>query len=183
MSTISLSTILHILRSRGQEQYGGEAVSQLDHALQCAALAQAQKANPAMITACLLHDFGHLVHSLEDDTTEPGMDECHEYRAIPWLQPLFPAAVTEPIRLHVQAKRYLCAVDPTYSSGLSTASQESLRLQGGIFSPEEAAAFITLPYAKAAVQLRHWDEQAKVPGQITPTLDDFVSILERCIKR
>jgi phosphonate degradation associated HDIG domain protein len=181
MQRISLKTILDILRSQGHERYGGEAVSQLEHALQCATLAQEQQANPEMVVACLLHDLGHLIHPLGEDAAIHGIDSHHEYRAIPWLQKLFPAAVTEPIRLHVQAKRYLCAVSPDYLSGLSIASQLSLTLQGGIFSPEEAAMFINLPHARAAVQLRRWDDQAKVPGQVTPSLDEFVSVIEHCI--
>ncbi|OCR00200.1 phosphohydrolase [Oscillatoriales cyanobacterium USR001] len=177
MSKATLTEILHILRSRGHEQYGGETVTQLEHALQCATIAKEQNASPELIAACLLHDFGHLIHSLGENAAENGINDRHEYRAIPWLEPLFPAAVTEPIRLHVQAKRYLCAVNPTYFAELSPNSQQSLTLQGGIFSPEETATFLSLPFAESAIQLRLWDEQAKISGQITPTLDDFIPML------
>ena len=177
MLKINLNDILQILRSRGNEQYGGEAVTQLEHALQCAALAKEHQASAELITACLLHDLGHLVHSLGENAAEWGLDDRHEYRALPWLEPLFPAAVTEPIRLHVQAKRYLCSIDADYFSGLSPNSRQSLILQGGIFSTEEATNFLVLPQAENAIQLRRWDEEAKIPGQITPSLDDFIPVL------
>jgi len=174
----TLFDLLEILRSRGHEQYGGEAVTQLEHALQCATLAQENQASPELITACLFHDLGHLVHNLGEDTAEKGVDDRHEYRAIPWLKPLFSEAVTEPIRLHVEAKRYLCVVDSDYFDSLSTNSQQSLRLQGGIFSPQEVAIFLSLPYTKEAIQLRRWDEAAKIPQKVTPFLEDFLAILE-----
>jgi phosphonate degradation associated HDIG domain protein len=182
MIKLTLSDLLEILRSRGHEQYGGEAVTQLEHALQCVTLAQENQASPELITACLFHDLGHLVHDLGEDAAEKGVDDRHEYRAIPWLKPLFSEAVTEPIRLHVEAKRYLCAVDPPYFSGLSANSQQSLRLQGGIFSLKEVENFLNLPYAENAIQLRRWDEEAKVPGQVTPNLDDFMAVLELSLK-
>jgi phosphonate degradation associated HDIG domain protein len=178
MSKATLTEILDILRSQGHKQYGGEAVTQLEHALQCATIAKEQNASRELITACLLHDFGHLIHSLGENAAENGINDRHEYRAIPWLEPLFPAAVTEPIRLHVQAKRYLCAVNPNYFAELSPNSQQSLTLQGGIFSPEETATFLSLPFAESAIKLRLWDEQAKISGQITPTLDDFIPVLQ-----
>jgi phosphonate degradation associated HDIG domain protein len=166
----TLTTILNLYRQRGQAQYGGEAVSQLDHALQCATLAE-QAGQPAdMIAACLFHDLGHLIHHLGDG----GIDDRHEYRAIPVLEQMFPAAVTLPIKLHVAAKRYLCAVDADYWDSLSPTSKRSLSLQGGVFSPDQATAFIQQPYAKQAVQLRRWDDWAKIPNQTTPDLDHFL---------
>ena len=163
--------------TNGNAQYGREAVSQLEHALQCATLAETADRSPEFITACLLHDVGHLIHDLGEDAADRGMDDRHEYRAMPLLQTLFHPAVTEPIRLHVEAKRYLCAVDPIYWDTLSPASKRSLELQGGIFSPETAAAFIAQPYARDAVQLRIWDDRAKVPHLPTPTLDHFIPIV------
>lgn len=162
----------------GAKPYGREAVTQLEHALQCATLAAAEQRTHELIAACLLHDFGHLVHNLGEDVAVRGVDDRHEYRAIPFLQNLFGPAVTEPIRLHVEAKRYLCAVDATYWASLSPASKRSLELQGGIFSAEDAAQFIRQPYAEDAVQLRIWDDRAKVPNLKTPTLDAFIPILQ-----
>jgi phosphonate degradation associated HDIG domain protein len=175
--------ILDVFAQRGNEMYGGEAVSQLEHALQCATLAAAAGSSAALITACLCHDLGHLVHSLGEDAGDRGIDDRHEYRAMGVLRSLFPEAVTEPIRLHVEAKRYLCATDSHYWAGLSPASKTSLELQGGIFSTEAANAFIQKPYAGDAVQLRIWDDQAKVPGKATPDLKYFQPYLAESTNR
>ncbi|MBD2231647.1 phosphonate degradation HD-domain oxygenase [Phormidium tenue] len=175
----SLITLLDLYRQRGQAQYGGEAVSQLDHALQCAILAEQADQSAEMIAACLFHDLGHLVHHLGDDPALRGLDDRHEHCAIPVLAPLFPTAVTRPIQLHVEAKRYLCAVDETYWDSLSATSRRSLELQGGVFSPAAATAFIQQPYAKQAVQLRRWDDLAKVPNQDTPDLEHFLPSLQK----
>ncbi|WP_448560707.1 HD domain-containing protein [Trichothermofontia sp.] len=128
------------------------------------------------MTACLLHDLGHLVHTLGEDAATQGIDDRHEYRALGYLHPLFPPAVTEPIRLHVAAKRYLCATDSTYWEQLSENSKQSLKLQGGPFSALEVAEFLAQPYALQAVQLRRWDDQAKVPNLPTPPLESFWQI-------
>ncbi|MEO0987629.1 MAG: phosphohydrolase, partial [Cyanobacteria bacterium J06639_14] len=139
--TNPIPSLLSLYRQRGQAQYGGEAISQLEHALQCATLAEQASEPAALIVASLFHDLGHLVHHLGEDVAKRGIDDRHEYRAIPFLETHFPAAVTTPIRLHVAAKRYLCAVDERYWDSLSPASKLSLELQGGIFSEPAAAAF------------------------------------------
>ncbi|HEY9699108.1 MAG TPA: phosphonate degradation HD-domain oxygenase [Trichocoleus sp.] len=179
----TLDLILQLLETKGNAQYGGEAVNQLEHALQCAMLAETNNRSPELITACLLHDIGHLIHNLGENVAKQGVDDRHEHRAIPVLQTLFSAAVTEPIRLHVEAKRYLCAADSTYWDTLSDVSKRSLELQGGIFSLEAAQEFIQQPYAEDAVQLRIWDDRAKVPHFTTPTLDHFASILRTCYEK
>jgi phosphonate degradation associated HDIG domain protein len=171
MSMITIDTIAHLLRHRAGDMYGGEAVTQQAHALQCATRALADGAHPELITAALLHDIGHLA-GVADDRRRP-----HEHLAAFMLDGLFPPAVTEPIRMHVDAKRYLCAIDPLYWSGLSEASRRSLEWQGGPFTPEEAADFITMPYAEDAVRLRQWDDAAKVPGASTYSLDHFLTIM------
>ena len=178
MKNITLEQILALYRQRGQAQYGGEAVSQLEHALQCATLAEENGESPELIAACLLHDLGHLVHHLGDDPAVRGIDDRHEYRAVPVLEMLFPKAVTTPICLHVAAKRYLCAIDSTYWAALSPASKRSLELQGGIFSQAMADAFIAQPNAESAVKLRRWDDLAKVECLTTPDLTHFQPILE-----
>jgi phosphonate degradation associated HDIG domain protein len=160
--------ITHIFLIQGQKQYGGEEVSQLEHALQCAYLAEQAQADMSMIAACLLHDLGHLI----------GGGKPHEESALPLLQTIFTPEITEPIRLHVAAKRYLCAVDSQYWSNLSLASQNSLVIQGGKFAPEMAAQFKQQPHAEAAIQLRRWDEQAKVPGLSTPDWKHFITLIE-----
>lgn len=176
-----LNRILEILAAKGNTQYGREAVSQLEHALQCATLAETSDRSPELIAACLLHDLGHLLHDLGEDVAARGLDDRHEYRAMPLLQTLFKPAVTEPIRLHVDAKRYLCVVDSAYWNALSPASKRSLELQGGIFSSEAAASFIAQPYAEDAVQLRIWDDRAKVAQLSTPDLEHFTPILTSCL--
>ncbi|MEO0869523.1 MAG: phosphonate degradation HD-domain oxygenase [Cyanobacteria bacterium J06642_11] len=177
MST-TLNNIFDLYRNRGQAQYGGEAVSQLEHALQCATLAEENGQSPELIAACLLHDVGHLIHHLGDDPAVRGIDDRHEYRAIAVLEKLFPNAVTVPIQLHVAAKRYLCSVDDGYWASLSAASKRSLELQGGIFSKQMAEDFIQQPHAKDAVKLRRWDDLAKVKNLKTPDLEHFYPILE-----
>jgi phosphonate degradation associated HDIG domain protein len=174
--------IIHLFTEKGSQLYGSEAISQLEHALQCATLAEAAEKSQELITACLLHDVGHLIHDLGDNPATRGIDDHHEHRAIPLLRQLFSPAVTEPIRLHVEAKRYLCAVDTEYWESLSPASKRSLELQGGIFSPQEADTFINQPHAPEAVQLRVYDDLAKVPNLSTPNLNHFTQYLTTTLK-
>ena len=176
-----IRSIFKILSTKGKAQYGTEAVSQLEHALQCATLAETSNATSELITASLLHDFGHLVHNLGEDAAENGIDDRHEYRALGYLKTIFSDAVTEPIRMHVNAKRYLCAVNTDYWNSLSHASKTSLELQGGIFSEAEATEFINQPYANDAVKLRIWDDLAKVAGLVTLQLNYFLPAVEKLI--
>ena len=176
-----LNSIIQILLTKGGEQYGMEAVSQLEHALQCATLAEQNNSTHELITASLLHDLGHLIHNLGEDAAERGIDDRHEYRALGYLKTIFSPAVTEPIRMHVNAKRYLCAVDENYWASLSLASQTSLELQGDIYSAAEAEHFINQPYAREAVKLRIWDDLAKVKDLETPGLDYFIPIMEKSL--
>ncbi|MGB3513291.1 MAG: phosphonate degradation HD-domain oxygenase [Microcoleaceae cyanobacterium] len=173
----NLETIIKILSLKGDCKYTQESVTQLQHALQCATLAEACGASKELITACLFHDIGHLVHNLGEDGGNRRFNNHHEYLSVKYLKHLFGKAITEPILLHVEAKRYLCAIKPDYFSTLSPASQINLELQGGVFSPQTAAQFIHKPYAKEAVQLRMWDNQAKVIGKKTPDLKYFTKIV------
>lgn len=157
----------------GRNDYGGDRVCQIEHALQTAALAEGEDAAPELITAALLHDIGHLIHDLGCSPVGRGIDDRHEVLGHQFLASWFAAPETEPVRLHVDAKRYLTATDPGYFATLSAASVRSLELQGGPFSAEEAAAFISRPFAADAVRLRRWDEAAKVPGKTTPNLGHF----------
>ena len=161
--------------ARGQELYGGEAVTQEQHALQCAFLAESEKAPPSLIVAALLHDVGHLLDDAFINEAAPEDDHHHEVLGDMFLSRWFGPDVTEPARLHVAAKRYLCAVDPAYLDGLSPASRHSLALQGGVMSPAEAAAFIAAPFAEDAVRLRLWDDRAKELDLVTPDLDHFLA--------
>lgn len=161
----------------GARAYFGEPVTQTAHALQCAQLAERDGAGPALIVAALLHDVGHLLHGLPEDIADQGLDARHEQAGHEWLSRHFGDAVTEPVRLHVDAKRYLCAVEPDYLATLSPASLQSLALQGGPFSRDEADAFARLPHAAAALRLRRWDDEAKVPGLDTPDLSHYTALI------
>ena len=177
---LSLDALLQLFESRGSAWYGHEAVSQREHALQCAELAESAGAGSELIAACLLHDVGHMLADRENDRRGDEEDDIHQYAAIPQLRKLFPDAVLEPIRLHVDAKRYLCAVDSRYWATLSAASKQSLELQGGIFSPQDADNFMRNLYAGDAVLLRQWDDSAKVPGKTTKELEHYVRVLQHC---
>jgi phosphonate degradation associated HDIG domain protein len=167
----------------GQRAYSGEPVTQLEHALQSAWLAQQAGAGEPLVAAALLHDIGHLVNDAGETPTERGIDDLHQFHGARHLRGLFGRDVTEPIRLHVQAKRYLCVVWPGYVDALSADSKRSLQLQGGSFSAGEAEAFAQTAFAADAVRLREWDDLAKVAGLATPTLSDYLPLLARCAQR
>jgi phosphonate degradation associated HDIG domain protein len=167
-----------LFRTHGNRRYDGargEPVSALAHALQCAQLAEWAHAEPTLVAAALLHDIGHFSDGdLSDDLT----DDRHEVRPLPLLREHFGMAVAEPVRLHVDAKRYLVATLPEYAASLSPASVHSLALQGGPMSTQEVEDFDALPYARQAVALRRWDDLAKVPGKTTPSLDYYLVMLD-----
>lgn len=173
--------IASLFATRGSEMYGGEAVTQLEHALQGALLAEQAGAASADIVAVLLHDVGHLLHNLGDDCADHGIDDKHEELGIRFLAKHLPPAVTEPIRLHVAAKRYLCATDPGYFETLSPPSVLSLKLQGGPMTPAEVADFEANPHHRAAVALRQRDDTAKTPNLPTPPFDHYRPHLEACL--
>lgn len=168
-----------LFAARGDSEYGGEAVSQREHALQAAAAAIADGADEPLVAAALLHDVGHLLHDLPADAPEAGIDDHHENSAARFLAAHFGPDVCEPVRLHVAAKRYLTAVEPAYMSKLSGPSVTSLMLQGGPMSPAEQEAFRANPHWQAALRLRRYDEAAKVAGAATPTLSHFLPLLAR----
>jgi phosphonate degradation associated HDIG domain protein len=168
-----LAVIDRLFAARGADEYHGEAVTQLEHALQAALLAERAGASAELITGALLHDVGHLLHGHGEAAAGRGIDDRHEALGERFLRPHFGPIVTEPVRLHVPAKRYLCAADPAYRTTLSPASVRSLELQGGPMSPAGAAEFARGPHAAAAVALRRWDDAAKVVGHPTPPLAHF----------
>jgi phosphonate degradation associated HDIG domain protein len=173
--------ILNLFAAHGDSRYGGEAVSQRAHALQAAYFAGQAGADPALVVAALLHDVGHLLHDLPDDAPEQGVDDRHEDLAARWLAGRFGPEVVEPVRLHVAAKRYLCAVEPGYYEALSEPSRISLHLQGGPMSPEEAGRFRTLTHAESALVLRRCDDSAKVPELAVPEFAAYVPSIERTV--
>jgi phosphonate degradation associated HDIG domain protein len=176
-----IDEIVSLLNEQGQARYGMEAVSQREHALQAAWAAEKAGVPNALVAAALLHDVGHLLHDLPEDAAERGINDHHETAGQRWLVKHFDPAVTEPVRLHVDAKRYLCAMEPAYNDRLSPPSAKSLELQGGPFNAAEVAAFEAMPFCKEAVQLRRWDDEAKVLGLDTPDVDHFRPHLEAAL--
>jgi gamma-butyrobetaine dioxygenase len=166
--------LIDLLGTRGGGAYFGEGVSETAHMLQAAAgVARRRPDDAATIVAALLHDVGHLLHNLGEDVAERGIDSRHEQVGAGWLARWFGPEVTEPVRLHVDAKRCLCAAEPRYLAGLSPASVRSLALQGGPMSAGEAERFAALPHAEAAVLLRRCDDAGKDPGLAVPGLDHY----------
>jgi phosphonate degradation associated HDIG domain protein len=162
-----------LLAREGARQYGGEPVSQLAHALQSATLAVEAGEPAAVVVAALFHDIGHLLGDGDSDQAERGIDEHHEDAGARALRALFGDAVAGTVRLHVDAKRWLCFAEAGYWESLSQASKVSLEVQGGVFDAAQASAFIRQPHAEAAVRLRRYDDLAKVRGRATPGLEAF----------
>lgn len=182
---LTLDDIAQLLAGPGQSQYGREAVSQLDHALQCAALAEEAGESTETVVAALLHDLGHLLapgsaQQEEEEETEamPARDDLHQYIALPFLHGVFPPGVLAPIRLHVEAKRYLCTLDG-YWDALSPASKHSLELQGGPHTKDEAEAFMREPFAEQSLRVRRYDDLAKVRDKPTPPLAHYLQKMEQ----
>jgi [1-hydroxy-2-(trimethylamino)ethyl]phosphonate dioxygenase len=170
--------ILELLETRGGESYFGEPVTVLEHCLQSAHFATIEGKSEELITAALLHDVGHLLHQETEDIAEQGHDTRHEELGQTMLAAHLPPSVTEPIRMHVAAKRYLCHVDPAYFEDLSPSSKLSLKLQGGPMSREEAESFLAQPFAQDAIQLRQYDDRAKIPGLDVSGASAYLSFLK-----
>ena len=179
---LTLDDIEQLFNERGGEQYTGEPVTQLEHALQSALLAENEGASDELVTAALLHDLGHLLHDLGATPTMQGVDDLHQYRALPFLRGLFGDGVIDAIKLHVDAKRYLCATRTDYYAALSDDSKRSLQLQGGIFTDAQAQAFIAQPGANDAVRLRVLDDLAKASELMTPPLAYYLERARRCTR-
>ena len=173
--------LLRIYTHKATRRYGLSNVNQLQHALQSPSLAEARGEPPSLVVAALLHDIGHMIHDLGEDPGRKGIDDRHEERAAEWLSAHFGPEVTEPIRLHVPAKRYLCAVDPDYFSKLAQDSVRSLALQGGRMSPEEVAQFRGTLYYDEAVRLRRYDDLAKDPNAVTPSFGHFLPAIDAAL--
>lgn len=170
----------------GAADYLGEDVTLAQHMLQAAAVAEGDGASPELVIAALLHDVGHFAGRLTGSDLMGGTDNRHSHVAADWLARWFGPAVTEPIRLHVAAKRYLCAVDPAYYQVLSPASAYTLEVQGGAMRGQEVADFEAEPYADDAVRLRHWDDAAKDNTRSVPSFDRYerrIALLARPNRR
>ncbi len=177
-----VSEIMELFAKRGAAAYHGEAVSQEEHALQAAELADREGAPNSLVVAALLHDVGHLLDGQDEDLAARGVDGQHEEAACAWLMRHFGPQVTEPIRLHVAAKRYLCAVESSYLASLSPASQMSLELQGGPMTAEEVSEFEGNKFFREALRLRYWDDTAKVKGLRVPPAGHYRARLEATIR-
>jgi len=173
--------IADIFTRRGAESYLGENVTMSEHMLQGALLAEQAGASDTMVAGALLHDIGHYTNEFGDDYIEQGIDNLHAEAGAKVLAPFFPTAVTDCIRYHVAAKRYLCATDAEYFAKLSDASVKTLELQGGPMSADEVAAFAKNPNLAAILQVRIWDDQGKVPGLRTPAFDHYAPLLQRVV--
>lgn len=167
-----------LFSARGAETYFGESVSTVEHMLQAAHFAERDGAEASLVVAALLHDVGHLIQNAPDDIAEWHADAHHEVVGGRWLAKRFGSEVSDPVRLHVPAKRYLCATDSSYFGKLSSASVITLKLQGGPMSAEEIAAFEREPHWQDAVRLRRWDDAGKVAGLKTRSLESYVPMIE-----
>lgn len=174
----STSDLFDLYESKGHEPYG-ESVTQIQHALQCAALARDEHASDAMIVAALFHDVGHLVGDVHDrpELLSGEADDDHEAIGARILSPLFGPAVAQPVSLHVTAKRWRCTCEPAYFDRLSEASKLTLKAQGGLLSDEECLRFEEHHGFVDALVLRTWDDEAKTVGLAVGTLDDYVGIV------
>ncbi|HEY6346758.1 MAG TPA: phosphonate degradation HD-domain oxygenase [Bryobacteraceae bacterium] len=184
MTVAVANEVILLMRQRGGASYLGEPVSQLEHALQAAWLASLAGASRQLVLAALLHDVGHLLHNLPESIASEGVDTAHEIAGYDWILRRFGPIVAEPVRYHVAAKRYLCAVEPEYRATLSPASLESLQLQGGPMNEGQIRAFEALPCYREAVMLRRWDDEAKVSGWVVPDIEEYREIIEsECLRR
>ena len=178
MNSDIVSYIIDLLKVKGADiQYGNEDVTQLEHALQCAELAEQHNLPNATIAAALLHDIGHLLYA-DEDPIHQGKDGYHENLGADYLSKYFKEDVIVPIRAHVDSKRYLSSTEKGYYDSLSEASKLSLKVQGGPFTKEEAEKFIKKPFMKEAVEMRRFDDMAKILDKETPDLNYFRHYLE-----
>ena len=177
-----VSYLFDLLKTKGSDlQYGNENVTQLEHALQCAELAEKNNHSKEIITAALLHDIGHLLYDGKDPIHE-GVDAKHENLGADYLSQYFDEKITLPIRAHVNSKRYLAFAEVGYYNLLSEASKISLVAQGGSFTKEEAEEFINQPLMKEAVELRKFDDLAKELNKKTPSIEHFQHYVESSLK-
>jgi phosphonate degradation associated HDIG domain protein len=183
MTVTTSDEVLSIYARCGAEAYFGEAVSMTEHGLQAAYFARAADASDALVIAALLHDIGHLIESVPDDIADWSTDARHELTGSRWLATRFGPEVCEPVRLHVPAKRFLCATDAAYYHRLSAASVLTLKLQGGPMSSHEIAAFQAEPYHRDAILVRQWDDQGKIAGLSTPDLNHYRALIDRLATR
>jgi phosphonate degradation associated HDIG domain protein len=174
--------IADIFKRRGADSYLGERVTMAQHMLQGAVLAEREGAPEELVAAALLHDIGHYTSEFGTLSLGDTRDNYHEEAGAAVLEKFFPPVIVECVRLHVPAKRYLCATDPAYYDMLSEASKHTLSLQGGPMNAQEVAEFEKNPFYREAVRVRLWDDGGKDPAMQTPDFDHYVPLLERVVR-
>ena len=172
-----------IFSRRGADSYLGEGITMSQHMLQGAQLAETTGASDENIASILLHDIGHYTNEFPEDALDRGIDNHHDTAGAAVLKPYFPRIVTDCVLYHVSAKRYLCATDPDYIDGLSSASVHTLKLQGGPMNEQEISAFRENPHLDAIIQVRKWDDLGKIAGVKTPPFKHYAPILQRVVDR
>lgn len=177
-----VSFLADIFERRGAESYLGESVSMAEHMLQGAWLAEQENAPDELVAAALLHDIGHYTSEFGTYSPDDTQDKCHDAAGARILEPFFPPIITECVRLHVAAKRYLCATNPGYHDQLSKASIHSLSLQGGPMNEVEVDQFEKNAYHQQAVRVRKWDDEGKVAHMKTKSFDDYTGLLQRIVE-
>ncbi len=178
-----VEVIAGLFASEGAAGYLGEPVTQAAHMLQTGTLAEQAAADDALVAAALLHDVGHFASARPAADLMARTDNRHGQAGADWLAQWFGPDVTEPVRLHVDAKRYLCACVPGYAAALSGASAYSLDSQGGPMRDDELPAFEANPYAAAACRVRRWDDAAKEGGAPVPDFEYFRPLLRRLLRQ
>ncbi len=175
---LTVDDIFDVFHERGNRHYG-ENVSELEHALQTAEFARQYGEPDSLVVACLLHDYGHMLHDLGEDIARKGVDARHEELGAVLLADAFSEEILEPIRQHVASKRYLCWKEAHYLAGLSESSRRSLELQGGPMSDQEARDFEDLPHFESCVRLRRYDDMGKVSGMVTASLESYRPMIQK----
>jgi predicted HD phosphohydrolase len=178
-----ITKLFNWIKDEGRTKYD-ESVTQLDHSIQTAMLARKYNAKSSLVVASLLHDIGHIILNENDLKVDfLHLDLNHEIVGAKWLEKVFPESVTEPIKLHVPAKRYLCTIDKNYYKKLSFSSKKSFNLQGGIMNNEEENEFLNNNYYMDALKLRKWDEKAKKKNMTMLPINDFKKDILSVIKK
>ena len=172
-----------IFRRLGADSYLGEAVTMTEHMLQTARNAEQAGESDETITAALLHDIGHYTGEFPENYIDLGVNNKHETMGSAILEKFFPPEVTEPVRWHVEAKRYLCATEDDYFAGLSDASVKTLHLQGGPYDETQCTECEQNPYLETILNVRRYDDGGKVPGVETPDLDHYLEIAQKVLER
>ena len=181
MKNKAVERVIRVFQERGNGRYGDECVSQSEHAIQAALLAEESGASRPLVVAALLHDIGHIIGECDlPESDDEDLNDFHEEKAYQWLLTNFGIEVADPVRLHVLAKRFLCTVEPEYVHSLSPTSLKSFHDQGGLMSNDELESFRAEPYCQEALVLRRWDDLAKDEQKEIPNIEYFIPLLTGC---